>query len=40
MTTHLTARIAWHNDGWDGRLGWLLNRRDCCLYRLWSEQKR
>ncbi|MDD1498566.1 AAA family ATPase [Agrobacterium sp. CNPSo 3708] len=20
MTTHLTARIAWHNDGWNGRI--------------------
>lgn len=20
MTTHLTARIAWHDDGWNGRV--------------------
>lgn len=20
MTTHITARIAWHDDGWNGRV--------------------
>ena len=29
MTVHLTARLAWHDDGWDGRI---CERPDCNTY--------
>lgn len=29
MTVHLTARLAWHNDGWNGRI---CERPDCNTY--------
>ena len=29
MTVHLTARLAWHDDGWDGRI---CKRPDCNTY--------
>ena len=29
MTVHLTARLAWHDDGWNGRI---CERPDCNSY--------
>ena len=31
MTTHLTARIAWHDDGWNGRVCSQPERNTYCV---------